>query len=94
MRARSSHQDSSRGGADGRGYKARDEEPRRHTRQYVEEPGEAQRSRYARIRRRSRRLVRRAGYRAKQSLGEEEINELIETSRRNPAGESPARSKP
>jgi hypothetical protein len=53
-----SHQDSSRGGADGRGYKARDEGPRGHTRQYVEEPEEAQRSRHARIRRRSRRLVR------------------------------------
>ena len=35
--------------------------PRRHTRQYVEEPGEAQRRRHARIRRGSRRLARKTG---------------------------------
>jgi hypothetical protein len=69
---RFSHRTSSRGGADGRGYKARNEGPRRQAcseaaglDEYVEEPEEAQRSplwrRHARIRRRSRRTVRNAG---------------------------------
>ena len=40
---------------------SRDRGPRRRTRQYVEEPDGAQRSRHARIRRRSRKLVRSAG---------------------------------
>jgi len=48
------HEDSERGGADRRGYKARDREPRRRTRQYVEEPEGAQRRKHAWIRRRSR----------------------------------------
>jgi len=66
--ARISHRVSLRGGADGRGYKAhlahfsqRDRGPRRRTRQYVEEPDGAQRSRYARMHRRSRNFVRNAG---------------------------------
>ncbi len=49
------------GGADAHGYKARDRGPRRRTQQYVEEPDGAQRSRHARIRRRSRNPVRNAG---------------------------------
>ena len=60
--ARISHQGSSRGGGDGRGYKARDRGPRRRSRNYVEEPDRAQRSRHACIRRRSRSLVRNAGW--------------------------------
>src|SRR3990172_3100105 len=62
--ARISHQGSSRGGGDGRGYKARDGGPRRRSGHYVEEPDRAQRSRHACIRRRSRSLVRNAGKRA------------------------------
>ena len=59
--ARFSHQISSRGGADGHGYKARDRGLRRRTRQYVEEPDRAQRGRHAWIRCRSRKPVRNAG---------------------------------
>ncbi len=55
------HEGSQRGGADGRGCKARDRGPRRHTRQYVEEPEGAQRRRHARIRRRSRSFMNNAG---------------------------------
>jgi hypothetical protein len=58
--ARISRRVSLRGGEDGRGYKARDEGPHRHTLQYVEEPDEAQ-LRHARILRSSRRMVRSAG---------------------------------
>jgi hypothetical protein len=45
-----------------RGYKARDEGSRRHTREYVEEPEEAQRRRHAWIHRRSGKPVRNAGW--------------------------------
>ena len=61
------HEGSSRGGADGHEYKAhlahpsrRDRRPR-STRQYIEEPEGAQRSRYARIRRRSRSFLNNPG---------------------------------
>src|SRR5512145_392719 len=57
-----SRRGSSRGGGDGRGCKARDRGPRRRTRRYVEESDRAQRSRHARIRRRSRSPARHAGY--------------------------------
>ncbi len=59
--ARFSHQVSQRGGADWHGYKARDRGPIRCSRQYVEEPEGVQRNRHARIRRRSKSLVRNAG---------------------------------
>jgi hypothetical protein len=57
---RISHRVSSRGGAEARGYKARDGGPRRHTQQYVEEPDRAERSRHGALCRRSRNLVRNA----------------------------------